>query len=145
MFYFISHVPHLWALSHWYISELHYLLTMMQKVLIFASDGYNTHMWYEYSWSAVAQYGRFQWSIEKDEYLIQTRSVGFVDMIHAIADGWLLSTELHSPIKYPHQKSLIVAHQWFIYSVPFVTTESGYIFLKTLYPSSKYKKKFWYN
>lgn len=92
--------------------------------------------------SAIEWSGKFQWSLEKNQYLIQTRWISFYDMIEALSQGWLLSTELHSPEKYPHQKSLIIEYNWYVYSVPFVTSPSGIIFLKTIYPSRKYKKKF---
>ncbi len=63
-------------------------------------------------------------------------------MLDAISDDGLLSTEAHSPMKYPHQKSMIIRYKGYVYSVPFVPTPEGKIFLKTLYPSRKYKKIF---
>lgn len=92
--------------------------------------------------SCIEHYGRFQWSLAKNEYLKKTRWVSFYDMVDAISDDGLLSTELHSPIKYPHQKTMIVHYKGYVYSVPFLAMPDGNIFLKTLYPSRKYKKIF---
>lgn len=63
-------------------------------------------------------------------------------MIQAIAKSDLLDTIEHYNIKqYSHQKIFIVKIKYYVYFVPFVESESA-IFLKTIIPSRKMKKKY---
>lgn len=79
----------------------------------------------------------FRWSPEKNDVLRQERGVSFEGMVVAIEAGGLLDILAHpNEQKYPGQRVLVVAHDSYVYLVPFVE-EDGYFFLKTVIPSRK--------
>jgi len=84
----------------------------------------------------------YDWNKLKNARLKHERGIGFESVIDAIQLGNLLDTLNHpNPKKYPRQKVYIVEINEYVYSVPFIETETTY-FLKTIYPSRKYTKKY---
>ncbi len=79
----------------------------------------------------------FRWSPEKNDVLQQERGVSFEGMVVAMESGGLLDILAHpNGQKYPGQRVLVVAHDRYVYLVPFVE-EDDYFFLKTVIPSRK--------
>lgn len=85
---------------------------------------------------------QFRWNEEKNSFLKEERSVSFEDVVNAINNGDLLDViEHYNKNKYPNQLIFIVKLKNYAYIIPFVENES-YIFLKTIIPSRKMKKKY---
>ena len=79
----------------------------------------------------------FRWSPEKNDTLKAERGVSFEAIVVAIEAGNLLDILAHpNPDKYPRQRVLVVAHDSYVYLVPYVE-EDDYYFLKTVIPSRK--------
>lgn len=79
---------------------------------------------------------------EKDKLLRAKRGIGFEEVSVAIETGNVMAVLKHpNKKKFPNQKIFIIKMKNYIYAVPFIETEEE-IFLKTIYPSRKYKKKF---
>jgi len=87
---------------------------------------------------------KYDFSVEKDLILKQTRGLGFRDIIEAIKSGKLLDNKSHpNRKKYPKQKMFIVKIDNYIYAVPYVIDkERKLFFLKTIYPSRNLTKKY---
>ncbi|PSF34935.1 toxin [Aphanothece hegewaldii CCALA 016] len=84
----------------------------------------------------------FHWNPTKNQQLITQRGLSFDEVVQAIAQGQLLDLIEHpNPEQYSHQKIFIVKIKDYVYLVPFVENESE-IFLKTIIPSRKMKKKY---
>lgn len=84
----------------------------------------------------------FDWNEDKNQFLKKTRGIGFEDVLLAIKTDRLLTTIRHPNIKrYANQKILIVDIDGYAYLVPFVEDKEK-IFLKTIFPSRKYTKKY---
>lgn len=77
--------------------------------------------------------GPIKWNALKNIRLKLTRNVTFQEIIKAD----LLGLGSHSSRS--HQSVLIFKYKGYIWAVPFVFERKG-IFLKTIYPSRKYKK-----
>ena len=85
---------------------------------------------------------QFRWNEEKNSKLKEERSVSFEDVVNAINNGDLLDViEHYNKNKYPNQLIFIVKLRNYVYIIPFVENEST-IFLKTIIPSRKMKKKY---
>lgn len=79
----------------------------------------------------------FRWSTDKNEWLQSERGVSFETMVVAIEAGGLLDILVHpNEGRYPGQRILLVAHDGYVYLVPFVE-EADHYFLKTVIPSRK--------
>ena len=79
----------------------------------------------------------FRWNPAKNETLLKDRQVCFEAMVVAIEAHGLLDVLAHpNPSKYPHQKTLVVAHDGYVFLVP-VVEEADYFFLKTIISSRK--------
>jgi len=87
---------------------------------------------------------KFDYSEEKDLVLIETRNIGFQDIINSISKGGLLDNLDHpSQKKHKGQKLFVVKIGRYIYVVPYIIDrEKKIIFLKTLYPSRKMTSKY---
>jgi hypothetical protein len=86
---------------------------------------------------------QFRYNHEKNAKLLAERSIGFEEIIQAIADGNILDIRMrHKQDKYPNQHILYVRILDEVYAVPYVTEENNVIFLKTLFPSRKARKAF---
>lgn len=81
----------------------------------------------------------FDFSAAKDQLLIKTRGVSFLDAITAIEEQGVLLDFPHPNIeKYPRQRILVVNIDGYAYCVPY-ESKGGTLFLKTVYPSRKFK------
>jgi len=79
----------------------------------------------------------FDWSIEKNNWLLKTRNITFEDVVMAIESGGLLNRLKHpNKLKYPNQFILHVRIGDYIYTVPCVEDDRK-IFLKTIIPDRK--------
>ena len=83
----------------------------------------------------------FNWSEEKNKILKENRKISFEDVIVAIQEGGLLEIIPNPSKNHQEQDCFIVGIGNYTYIVPFIENEEG-IFLKTIYPSRKYKKIF---
>jgi hypothetical protein len=82
-----------------------------------------------------------KFSEEKDELLKATRSIGFDEIIRHLSSGDLLADQVH-PSR-PNQRIYVVKVEEYVYIVPFVVDyEKQEIFLKTVYPSRSYTKRY---
>lgn len=79
----------------------------------------------------------FRWNADKNDRLKSERGVSFETMVVAMEDQGLLDILAHpNDDRYPGQRILVVAHDGYVYLVPFVE-EAGHYFLKTVIPSRK--------
>jgi len=86
---------------------------------------------------------QFNYSHEKNQYLKNTRGIGFEDVETAINDGRVLDILTHpNQHLYPNQKLYVLNIHNYAYVVPFVKYEENNIFLKTIFPSRKLTKKY---
>ena len=84
----------------------------------------------------------FRYNPEKNAILLQTRGIGFEEIIEQINQGNLINISAHhNPSKYPNQKIMHVRILDKIYLVPYIIENNGSIFLITLYPSRKATKE----
>ncbi|MEK7078784.1 MAG: toxin [Patescibacteria group bacterium] len=83
----------------------------------------------------------FKFNHEKNQQLKIIRGICFEDIIEKIKrDRQVKAIEHPNKKRYPKQRIFLVKIKNKIYAVPFIE-ESGYFFLKTIYPSEKYTKK----
>ena len=79
---------------------------------------------------------------EKDKWLKAKRKIGFAEIIKEIQDERVLSYIDHpNKKKFPNQKIILVKLINYVYAIPYVETKDE-VFLKTIYPSRKYTKKY---
>ncbi len=84
----------------------------------------------------------FRWDPDKNEQLVQERSISFEQITVAVESGGLLQVVQHPNVaKYPRQKIMVVGIDGYAYLVPFVE-ETNYLFLKTIIPSRKATRDF---
>ena len=84
----------------------------------------------------------FEWDDEKNEKLKKDRGISFEEIVFYIANGFMLDIVPHpQQNKYPNQKMFIINIDNYAHLVPFVETEET-VFLKTIIPSRKAKKKY---
>ena len=80
----------------------------------------------------------FDWSLEKNWYLIEQRGISFEAIVSAIEQGGLLDVLEHpNQNRYPGQLIYVVEMDEYLHLVPFVTQPDGTRFLKTIIPSRK--------
>ncbi len=83
------------------------------------------------------------WNEEKNLKLKAERGISFEDVELAIIEDRILDILEHpNKDEYPNQKLLIVEIDNYAYIVPYVEERNGNIFLKTIFPSRKYTKKY---
>lgn len=87
---------------------------------------------------------KFEYNEEKNLILKETRGVSFEEIIEAIEKGNLLDDIIHfNKKRYPNQKIYIVRISKIVYAVPYIKDRGkSTIFLKTIYPNRKLKKKY---
>ena len=84
----------------------------------------------------------FKYNYEKNFQLLETRGIGFEEIIQAIFEGNILDIRKHpNELKSPDQKILYVRVLEEVYAVPFIE-EKDCFFLKTLFPTRKARKEF---
>ncbi len=86
----------------------------------------------------------FNWNEEKNLLLKQTRDISFEEIVLCISEGKVVTVlENTKKEKYSNQKLYLISYKNYIYVVPFVVNEKeNEIFLKTIYPSREYTKKY---
>ncbi|MDZ7793178.1 MAG: toxin [Spirochaetia bacterium] len=89
----------------------------------------------------------FDWENEKNDFLQKQRNVSFEEIVLCISEGSIVDIIEHpNKEKYPKQKVYLVERENYIYAVPFIKDEdSDIIFLKTIFPSRKYTRKYLQN
>jgi hypothetical protein len=87
----------------------------------------------------------FRFNEEKDKLLKVQRGYGFKGIIIEIKKGNVIEV-IKNPNKdkYPNQKMYLIKMRYKVVVVPYIE-ETNYIFLKTIYPSQKYTKKYLIN
>ena len=83
----------------------------------------------------------FHWDSEKNEQLKRERGVSFEQAVFSIEMGKVLATLRHPKKRYRHQMLAVIEINNYAYVVPYVVKEEK-IFLKTIFPSRKYTKKY---
>jgi uncharacterized DUF497 family protein len=89
----------------------------------------------------------YDWDNEKNDFLRKERHISFEEIVLCISEGSIVDIIEHSnKEKYPRQKVYLVKRDHYIYAVPFIKVEdNGVIFLKTIFPSRKYTRKYLQN
>ena len=86
----------------------------------------------------------YNWNAEKNIQLKKERNISFEEIILCISEGKIV-TVLEHPNKqrYPNQYIYLIEYKNYIYAVPYIVDEKEEeIFLKTIYPSREYTRKF---
>lgn len=83
----------------------------------------------------------FDWSKEKNEILKRERNISFEEVIIAIEEGRVIDIVKNPSNNFPNQKAFIIKINDYIYYIPFVE-EKEKVFLKTIIPSRKARKKY---
>ena len=82
------------------------------------------------------------WNAEKNQELINTRGVSFVDVVFYLQQGEILDDLEHpNPEKYSNQRIFVLEIDEYVYLVPYVEDKNE-IFLKTIIPSRKATKQY---
>lgn len=85
----------------------------------------------------------YEFSIEKNQWLINERHISFDEIVAALENEQALDIIDHpNNDKYSHQKMYVVEVNNYVYLVPFVEMNEQTIFLKTIIPSRKAKKRY---
>jgi uncharacterized DUF497 family protein len=83
-----------------------------------------------------------EWDDAKNSWLKETRGISFDDVVAEIRAGRVLVDEPHPNRKrYPHQRIVVVVLKDYVHIVPYVP-DGHRMFLKTLYPSRAYQRRF---
>lgn len=86
---------------------------------------------------------QYDFSADKNQYLIKERHISFEEIITAIGNGKLLETIDHPNLaRYPNQEIYVVDINSYVYLVPFTRKDEVTVFLKTIIPSRKLTKKY---
>ena len=86
---------------------------------------------------------KFEWNEEKNNWLKITRWISFESVVTAIQGSNLLDNIPHpNQEKYPHQRMFVVKINNYACVIPYVVTEEKNVFLKTIFLSRKYNKKY---
>ena len=84
----------------------------------------------------------FDWSDEKNIWLLAERNITFEEVVFWIMRGGLLDILEHpNKEKYPNQRVFIVNMDDYAFIVPFVENDDR-VFLKTIIPSRKMTRKY---
>lgn len=79
---------------------------------------------------------------EKDKLLRKKRQIGFDEIIKALKNKKAIKViDNPNKKKFSNQRLLLISINNYVFVVPYVENEKE-IFLKTIYPSRKYTKKF---
>ena len=80
----------------------------------------------------------FDWSTEKNQWLIEQRGLSFERVVSDIEQGDLVDVLEHpNQHRYPGQMIYVVEIDEYLHLVPYVTQADGTRFLKTIIPSRK--------
>ena len=86
----------------------------------------------------------YRWDQEKNSELKINRNISFEDVLVKIKKGDVLGVIESPSEKRKEQKVFVIKHNEYIYYVPFVEIGEE-VFLKTIIPSRKLKKRYGYN
>lgn len=82
------------------------------------------------------------WDQKKNEKLKVERGISFEELISAIVEGQnIWKTDHPNQKKYPGQKIYVIQIGDYAFVVPYLENEEK-VFLKTIFPSRKYTKKY---
>ena len=85
---------------------------------------------------------RLEWNEAKNTRLKIERDISFEKIQAALEGGNLLDNIAHPNQElHPGQRVFVIAINGYVFLVPFIEDKDK-IFLKTIYPSSKYTKKY---
>ncbi len=84
-----------------------------------------------------------EWDFEKNDRLLKERKVSFEMVVASIESDKVLGIEANKSPR-GHQQLLVIVINDYTYVVSFVK-DGGKIFLKTIYPSRKFYKKYYEN
>lgn len=85
----------------------------------------------------------YSFSPEKNRLLKLERNISFEEVIAALENDKLLDVIEHpNKSKYSNQQMYVIEINSYIYLVPFVKDSMGNIFLKTIFPSRKAKRRY---
>lgn len=84
----------------------------------------------------------YEYSDSKNQLLINERHISFEEIIAALENEQLLDIVESNQNKYPNQKAYVVQVNNYVYLVPFVEKDKQSVFLKTIFPSRKAKKRY---
>lgn len=84
----------------------------------------------------------FDWNKEKNDKLKKERNISFEEVLLAIEEGNILDIIQNPSRNFPNQKAYVIKINDYIYYVPFIE-EKEKIFLKTIIPSRKVRKKYY--
>lgn len=85
----------------------------------------------------------YDFSAEKNQFLIKERGISFEAIITAISEGAIIDILPHPNLdKYPNQKIYVLNINDYVYLVPFVEKDKETIFLKTIFPHRKLTKQY---
>jgi uncharacterized DUF497 family protein len=86
----------------------------------------------------------FNWNEEKNELRKKNRGISFEEIVVCINEGKILEVLEHpNKDKYPNQFIYAIEYKDYVYAVPFAKDEkTEEIFLKTIYPSRTYTRKY---
>ena len=86
---------------------------------------------------------QYDFSPEKNHWLINERDISFEEAIMALEEGRVLDVLPHpNRVKYPNQQIYVLNINDYVYLVPFVKKDEHTVFLKTIFPHSKLTKKY---
>ena len=85
---------------------------------------------------------QFDFNSEKSYQFLHERGISFTDIVDTISkNGILLDIAHPNQDEYSNKKMFIIEYDDYIYCVPYVIdNKRKKLFLKTIYPSRKYKK-----
>lgn len=82
------------------------------------------------------------WSLDKNQQLVDERGISFEDVVVYIQQGDILDIVEHpNREKYPNQRMFVLNIDDYVYLVPYVEDRKE-IFLKTIIPSRKATKMY---
>ncbi len=85
----------------------------------------------------------FLWDEEKNLSLRRTRGISFERVVVAVEEEKLLAVLEHpNRKKYANQFMMVVDVEGYAFCVPYVETEDGDFFLKTIFPSRKLTNRY---
>ncbi len=84
----------------------------------------------------------FEWDDDKNQKLLIERSLCFEMVVLALDDGRLLDDLAHPNTKlYAHQRLMVVEIDGYACGVPYIVNKD-HLFLKTIYHSRAFQKKY---
>lgn len=84
-----------------------------------------------------------EWNADKAEKLLADRNIDINDIAKIIKSNKIITIEdVPNQSDHPGQRMYILNYKDYTFCVPFTYTKDGALFLKTVFPSRTYHKKF---